>query len=74
VTTGTPLNAMSSPAGVRDARVNSWRRRTLRASVQRRRSPTPEISIADALRQLLVVARRIGADDVTAWLRSELEG
>ena len=34
----------------------------------------PEISIADALRQLLVVARRIGADDVTTWLRSELEG
>ena len=34
----------------------------------------PEVSIADALRQLLVVARRIGADDVLIWLRSELEG
>lgn len=34
----------------------------------------PEISIADALRQLLVVARRIGAEDAMAWLRSELEG
>ena len=34
----------------------------------------PEVSIADALRQLLVVARRIGADEVMTWLRSELEG
>lgn len=34
----------------------------------------PEISIADSLRQLLIVARRIGADDVATWLRSELEG
>lgn len=34
----------------------------------------PEVSIADALRRLLVVARRIGAADLAAWIKQELEG
>lgn len=32
------------------------------------------VSLADALRQLLVVAQRINADDLTAWIKSELNG
>lgn len=34
----------------------------------------PAVSTADALRRLLVVSRRISADELSAWLRSELEG
>lgn len=34
----------------------------------------PSVPIADALRGLLVVSRRIAADDVSRWLKSELEG
>lgn len=34
----------------------------------------PDVSIADALRRLLVVARRIGASDLAAWIKQELEG
>lgn len=34
----------------------------------------PDVSIADALRGLLVVARRISADDLSTWIKSELDG
>lgn len=34
----------------------------------------PDVSIADAMRRLLVVARRIGAIDLSDWIRQELEG
>ena len=34
----------------------------------------PQTTLADALRRLLVVSRRIGADDLTKWIRSELDG
>lgn len=34
----------------------------------------PSVSLADALRGLLVVARRIDADALSTWLKSELEG
>ena len=34
----------------------------------------PHVSISDALRRLLVVARRINASDLDQWLRAELEG
>jgi hypothetical protein len=34
----------------------------------------PDVSIADAMRRLLVVARRIGATDLSDWIRQELEG
>jgi len=34
----------------------------------------PSVSTADALRRLLVVARRIGAVDLSAWIKRELEG
>lgn len=34
----------------------------------------PAVSIADALRRLLVVARRIGATDLADWIKQELEG
>lgn len=34
----------------------------------------PNVSIADALRGLLVVSRRISAEDLSAWLKSELDG
>lgn len=34
----------------------------------------PGVSIADALRRLLVVARRIGATDLAEWIKQELEG
>lgn len=34
----------------------------------------PEVSVADALRRLLVVARRIDAGDLSDWLQSELQG
>lgn len=35
---------------------------------------TPGTSGADALRSLLVVARRVGGDDLAQWLRHELDG
>lgn len=34
----------------------------------------PNVSIADALRGLLVVSRRIGAEDLSVWIRGELDG
>lgn len=34
----------------------------------------PDVAVPDALRRLLVVSRRIGADDLTDWLRGELNG
>lgn len=34
----------------------------------------PTVSIADALRRLLVVARRIGADELSGWIKRELNG
>src|ERR1700752_4140769 len=34
----------------------------------------PSVPIADALRGLLVVSRRIAADGLSAWLKSELYG
>ncbi|WP_369374638.1 hypothetical protein AB1046_09490 [Promicromonospora sp. Populi] len=34
----------------------------------------PAVALPDALRRLLVVSRRIGADELTEWLRSELGG
>lgn len=34
----------------------------------------PAVSIADALRRLLVVAHRIGAADLSGWIKQELEG
>lgn len=34
----------------------------------------PGVSIADAMRRLLVVARRIGATDLAEWIKQELEG
>lgn len=34
----------------------------------------PDVAAADALRRLLVVSRRIGADGLTEWLRGELSG
>lgn len=34
----------------------------------------PDVSIADALRRLLVVARRIEADDLAEWIKQELGG
>lgn len=34
----------------------------------------PAVGLPDALRTLLVVAKRIGADELTTWLRSELDG
>jgi hypothetical protein len=34
----------------------------------------PDVSLPDALRRLLVVSRRIGADDLSRWIRSELDG
>lgn len=34
----------------------------------------PSVQIADALRGLMVVSRRIGADDLSTWVRSELDG
>lgn len=34
----------------------------------------PEVSISDAMRRLLVVSRRIGATDLSKWIRQELEG
>ncbi len=34
----------------------------------------PAVSLPDALRRLLVVSRRIGADELTTWLRCELNG
>ena len=35
---------------------------------------TPGVDLPDALRQLYVVGRRMRADDLTAWLRAELNG
>lgn len=35
---------------------------------------TPGIDLPDALRGLLVVSRRLQAEDLTAWLRAELDG
>lgn len=34
----------------------------------------PSVTMPDALRRLLVVSRRIGAEELTAWLRGELNG
>ncbi|WP_166845120.1 hypothetical protein [Isoptericola sp. BMS4] len=34
----------------------------------------PQVRAADALRRLLVVSRRAGADELTEWLRGELSG
>ena len=34
----------------------------------------PGVSTADALRRLLVVARRIGAVDLATWIKRELDG
>lgn len=34
----------------------------------------PEVGLPDALRALLVVSRRIGATELSAWLRGELDG
>lgn len=34
----------------------------------------PSVSTADALRRLMVISRRIGATDLSAWIRSELDG
>ncbi|WP_166351028.1 hypothetical protein [Phytoactinopolyspora limicola] len=34
----------------------------------------PNVSLPDALRRLLVVSRRIGADELSQWLRGELNG
>ncbi|WP_147916122.1 hypothetical protein [Ruania zhangjianzhongii] len=35
---------------------------------------TPGVELPDALRGLYVVSRRLRADDLTAWLRAELDG
>lgn len=34
----------------------------------------PDVSIADALRRLLVVSHRISAEDLSAWIKAELDG
>jgi hypothetical protein len=34
----------------------------------------PNVAVADALRRLLVVSRRIGAGDLSRWLMGELSG
>lgn len=34
----------------------------------------PSVTLPDALRRLLVVSRRIGADDLSDWVRGELNG
>lgn len=35
---------------------------------------TPSVDLPDALRALFVVSRRLRAEDLTAWLRAELDG